>query len=56
MAVSSRMRAELKKKLSSNPRFKAAEKPGRAYVIPGVKPDKALPAGGKSEAAEPPGR
>ena len=30
------------KKLASNPRFKEAEKSGRAYVIPGVKPDKDL--------------
>jgi hypothetical protein len=30
--------AELMKKLSSNPRFRPAEKSGRAYVIPGAKP------------------
>ena len=30
-------RAELMKKLSSNPRFREAEKSGRAYVIPGAK-------------------
>src|SRR4051794_13365271 len=30
-------RAELMKKLSSNPRFKAAKKSGRAYVIPGAR-------------------
>ena len=30
-------RTELMKKLSSNPRFKKAEKSGRAYVIPGAK-------------------
>ena len=30
-------RAELMKKLSSNPRFRPAEKSGRAYVIPGAK-------------------
>ena len=30
--------AELMKKLASNPRFRAAEKSGRAYVIPGAKP------------------
>jgi hypothetical protein len=29
--------AELMKKLASNPRFKEAEKSGRAYVIPGAK-------------------
>ena len=32
--------AELMKKLSSNPRFRPAEKSGRAYVIPGAKPAK----------------
>ena len=31
-------RAELMKKLSSNPRFKEAKKSGRGYVIPGAKP------------------
>ena len=30
-------REELMKKLSENPRFKPAEKSGRAYVIPGAK-------------------
>jgi hypothetical protein len=30
--------AELMKKLSSNPRFRPAEKSGQAYVIPGAKP------------------
>jgi hypothetical protein len=29
--------AELREKLSTNPRFKAAKKSGRAYVIPGAK-------------------
>ena len=50
--------AELMKKLSSNPRFRPAEKSGRAYVIPGVKPNKdlGLPTGGKTKVAEPPGR
>ena len=50
--------AELMKKLASNPRFKEAEKSGRAYVIPGVKPNKdlGLPTGGKTKVAEPPGR
>jgi hypothetical protein len=30
-------REELMKKLASNPRFKEAEKSGRAYIIPGAK-------------------
>ena len=49
---------ELMKKLASNPRFKEAEKSGRAYVIPGVKPNKdlGLPTGAKTKVAEPPGR